>query len=229
MSPPDLGLSVPLLDEAASVDRLTAELLEAAEAAGISVVLALVDNGSSDGTGGRIDALAAAHPGAVLPVHLAVNAGYGGGILAGLRALEGGPRPPVLGWAWGDGQITAAALPALHAACAAGAPLAKARRIARQDGWRRQLITHTYAAVLRARGVATPDVNGCPKLFRAEALAALAPQSTDWFLDAEVVLAAEARGWRIAEAPVVMRPRRAGRSKVRLATVLEFARHLLAR
>ncbi len=91
------------------------------------------------------------------------------------------------------------------------------------------LVTTSYGAVMRALGVVTPDVNGCPKLFRAEALDALELTSTDWFIDAEAVLGAEARGWRIADAPVVMRPRTTGRSKVRLATVVEFARNLLGR
>ena len=227
MSAPQLGLSVPLLNEAASVNALMADLRAATDAAGIRLRVALVDNGSTDQTGARIDALVAADPARVLAVHLAENAGYGGGILAGLAALQAHDPPPVLGWAWGDGQVAAAVLPALHGACMAGAPLAKARRVVRLDGSQRVLVTATYGAVMRAFGVMTPDVNGCPKLFRAEALAELALTSTDWFLDAEAVLGAEARGWTIADAPVVMRPRAAGRSKVRLATVAEFARNLL--
>jgi len=229
VSRPDLGLSVPLLDEAGSVDGLLSDLRAATDAAGIRLRVALVDNGSTDGTGARIDALAAADPAGVVAVHLAENAGYGGGILAGLRALRAVDPPPVLGWAWGDRQVAPSVLPALYGACRAGAPLAKARRVERQDGPQRVLVTATYGAVMRALGVVTPDVNGCPKLFRAEALEALALRSTDWFIDAEAVLGAEARGWQIADAPVIMRPRAAGRSKVRVATVVEFARNLLGR
>ena len=165
-----------------------------------------------------------------LAVHLQKNAGYGGGILAGLRALP--PDLEVLGWMWGDNQIDpAAVLLPLYRACRDGdAALAKARRVTRQDGWQRRAVTTVYAATMRwGVGVRTPDVNGCPKLFRREALAALDLRSEDWFLDAEAILKAEARGLRIADHPAVMRPRAAGRSKVRLATVREFVGHILAR
>ena len=104
--------------------------------------------------------------------------------------------------------------------------LAKAQRIERRDGWQRFAVTKTYAATMRLLGVRTPDVNGCPKLLRREAWEALAPQSTDWFLDPEVVLATEERGWQITNAPVVMQARMAGQSKVRLSTSLEFVVNL---
>lgn len=219
------GLAMPLLDEGALVDRVAASVLAVADAHGLDLVLALVDNGSTDDTRARVQALAAAEP-RVRGVYLDDNAGYGGGILAGVRHLVQTEDPDLVGWAWGDGQVDPAVLPDLVQACADGAMLAKARRVERQDGWQRVLVTRTYAATTRALGVRTPDVNGCPKLLRREAWAALSPRSTDWFLDPEVVLGAEERGWRIADAPVVMAPRAAGRSKVNWRTVAEFVRNL---
>ncbi len=220
-----IGLAVPLLDEGPNVDRVARDLLAVADAHGLDLVVGLVDNGSRDDTGARVDALAAADA-RIRAVHLPENAGYGGGILAGARALVAAEDPDAVGWAWGDGQVDPAVLPALVAALEGGAMLAKARRVERQDGWRRRAVTGTYAAVMRGLGVRTPDVNGCPKLLRREAWAALDPQHTDWFLDPEVVLGAEARGWVVADAPVVMRPRTAGRSKVRWRTVAEFSVNL---
>ena len=129
------------------------------------------------------------HGPAVLPVSLRDDAGYGGGIKAGLRALLSGPRPPVLGWAWGDGQVDPGVLGVLHGLCAGGADLAKARRMDRRDGLQRLAVTTLYAATLRALGVRTPDVNGCPKLFPIAVLEELALQSADWFLDPEAVIA----------------------------------------
>ncbi len=220
-----LGLSVPLLNEEALVGEVARDILRAADAGGLELRLALVDNGSQDGTGEAIDALAV-EDARVLAVHVSPNRGYGGGILAGVEALRAEGSPDVLGWCWGDGQVDPAVIPALYRACQEGAMLAKARRVERQDGLQRRVVTTGYAAVTRALGVRTRDVNGCPKLLRREAWEALAPGHTDWFLDAEVVLGAEARGWEIAELPVVMRPRRAGKSKVRAGTVLEFAVNL---
>jgi len=216
-----LGLAVPLFNEAPLVEAVTRDLVAALE--GIDFTLALVDNGSTDGTGELVDRMAGER---VLAVHLRDNRGYGGGILAGLEALG---EADVLGWAWGDGQVDPSVIPCLLAAIEGGAVLAKARRTRRQDGWRRRVLTTAYAGVMRLAGVSTPDVNGCPKLLRRDAFDALHLRATDWFLDAEAVLGAEARGWPIANEPVVMRSRPAGHSKVRAATVLEFAGHLVGR
>jgi dolichol-phosphate mannosyltransferase len=220
-----IGLAVPLLDEGALVDAVAARLLAVADQHGLDLILCLVDNGSRDDTRARVRSLAS-DDARIRGVYLDDNAGYGGGILSGVRHLVETADPDLVGWTWGDGQVDPAVLPALVRACTADAMLAKARRVERQDGWRRVLVTRSYAATLRALGVRTPDVNGCPKLLRREAWAALDPQSTDWFLDPEVVLGAEERGWRIADAPVVMAPRAAGASKVRWATLAEFARNL---
>ncbi len=224
--PVALGLAVPLYQEGALVDRVVDELVAALDATGLRWCLALVDNGSTDDTGARIAARAAAHPG-ILALHLPANAGYGGGILHGLHALRDRHDPALIGWAWGDGQVDPAVLPALVADCRAGADLAKVRRVRREDGRRRRAITAVYQRATRALGVATPDVNGCPKVFQAHRLWALAPASRDWFLDPEVVFGLEAQGARIVDRPGTMRPRAAGRSKVNWATVAGFSLALL--
>ena len=221
-----VGLAIPLLDEGPLVSSVAAAFLHVADDHELDLHLCLVDNGSSDDTRARVQALACAES-RISGVYLDQNAGYGGGILAGVRHLVADLDPDLVGWAWGDGQVDPAVLPALVAAFKDDIMLAKARRVERRDGWRRQLVTTVYAATVRALGVQTPDVNGCPKLMRREAWAALDPQSTDWFLDPEVILGAEERAWGIADAPVVMTPRRAGRSKVSWTTVAEFVDHLV--
>lgn len=222
--PTALGLAVPLYNEGPLVDAVVGELQAALEQCGVEWRLALVDNGSTDETGARIDALRSER---VLALHLSENAGYGGGILHGLHALRAACDPPFLGWAWGDGQVDPAVLPLLLADCQAGADLAKVRRVRREDGLQRRLITTVYQRCTRLLGSAVSDVNGCPKVLRAEALWAVDPQSRDWFLDPELVFALEARGTKIVDHAATMRPRRAGRSKVSWGTVAHFSTALL--
>ncbi|MCB9764426.1 MAG: glycosyltransferase family 2 protein [Alphaproteobacteria bacterium] len=220
-----LGLAIPLYDEEACCEQVTLDLLAALKAAHIPARLALVDNGSSDRTTELVNRLAVAHD-AVTAVHLEQNAGYGGGILAGLRALD----TPFLGWCWGDGQVDAAVVVAAWRKLRAGRfELVKARRVERQDGRQRQLVTTLYNTLMRAAfALPTGDVNGCPKLFTRDAWERLDLRSTDWFLDPELMLKAQALGLRWAEVDAVMRPRPGGASKVRRETMVEFARRLWA-
>lgn len=226
---PSLALVVPLLDEEALVEAVAADILAVFDAAGLPGRLVLVDNGSRDRTGPLVDQLAVADD-RIVPVHLARNAGYGGGILAGLAAawplvIDGRPAQ-LLGWMWGDGQVDPAVLPGLVAACADGAALARVRRVKRQDGLQRLVVTRCYAAVAAALGIGVQDINGCPKLFRRAALEGLDLRASDWFLDFEAVVGLLEADARIDSLPATMRPRAAGRSKVRPATLVQFLANL---
>ena len=91
----------------------------------------------------------------------------------------------MIGWCWGDGQVSASVLPRLVAALEDGADLAKTNRSERQDGPWRQLITTAYAATMRVA-----VYQRCRRQRMSEAddtgsISAIQPSATDWFLDAE--------------------------------------------
>ncbi len=221
---PGLSLAVPLYNEEANVERVAGGLCEAFQAAGIDYELLLVDNGSVDGTGARIDALAAARP-RIRPLHLRRNGGYGGGILAGLRAARG----RAVGYTWGDDQVRPADHVKVYRALADGdAGLAKACRVERHDGASRRVVTRVYNRVFPwLFGVPCRDINGCPKIMRREVFEALDARSTDWFIDAEIMIKAHRAGHRFVEVPVVFHAREHGASNVNWRTVLEFVRNML--
>jgi len=216
-----LGLAIPLFNEAELVTEVIASVQASLNEANIDHTLVLVDNGSTDPTSEIVDTLV--QPGQIEVVHLHQNLGYGGGILAGLAHLEQSGMPEVVGWCWGDGQVTASVLPPLFESLKAGADLAKVERRERQDGLRRQITTSAYAATMRTLGISDRDINGCPKLMTKAAFEAIQPRSTDWFLDAETIIKAEALGLRVHQHPATMRARQAGKSKVKVRTVGEFA------
>ena len=221
-----LGVAIPLYNEAARLPQVVGAVVRALSAAPLPFRLALVNNGSTDATGAAIEALAGLDP-RLLALHLSANAGYGGGICAGVEALLQDEAITHVGWTWGDGQVDPVVfLPLIDALLHQGARLAKARRVRREDGLERLFVTRVYGLCTRGLGIATPDVNGCPKLMDRAAYQELAPRHRAWFLDAEVVIGAEARGWRIVDAPCTMGPRLAGRSKVRPSTALAFLRDL---
>ncbi len=217
--PPTLGLAVPLYNEEAVCEAVIRALVRALRAAAVPYALALVDNGSGDATPGIVNRLALELPG-VRVMHLSQNAGYGGGVLAGVHSLD----TPLVGWCWGDGQIA----PEVVVACyrrlvAEGLDMVKARRVERRDGRQRAAVSAAYNALMRAAfGAGTRDVNGCPKLLTRSAWDAIGPRSLDWFLDPEVLLRARELGLRIGEVDAVMLPRAGGASKVRGDTAREF-------
>jgi len=161
----------------------------------------------------------------IIAINLDKNQGYGGGILKGMEELEK-QSPLVLGWMWGDGQISPEILPELYRACISGADMAKATRVMRHDGIQRKLISAAYGEVMKLIGSQTKDVNGCPKLFSLATWRNLKLDSKDWFLDAQAILRAEEKGLYIAQQPTTMNKRKHGKSKVNWRTVAEFSVNL---
>ena len=223
-TPPALGLVLPLFDEQDNAERTVRGLHAALSQVGAPFTLLMVDNGSTDGTPQLVDALAAELRHEAL--HLRPNAGYGGGVLHGLRALN----TPALGWSWGDGQIDPEVVAEVWSQLAdPGVQLAKARRVRREDGPTRAVVSGAYNLLTRhGFGLDTTDANGCPKIMTRALFERLELASTDWFLDPELMLKAQALGAKVAEVDAVMRPRIGGASKVRAATLWEFTRHLWA-
>jgi len=221
---PALTLVVPLLDEEGNVEAVAEDLLYAFRTADIPLTLLLVDNGSKDGTRAKVQALEAKHDD-VRGLYLDKNAGYGGGIQAGMAEAD----TPLLGWMWGDAQIEAGDVVRVYRRLLTDkADLSKARRVQRVDGWQRSVVTRVYnLATLWLFHVPSVDTNGCPKIFTRAAWEELAPKSTDWFLDPEVMIGYGRKGMKLAEVDVLAKPRTKGVSKVGTGTVAEFVVNLL--
>jgi len=222
---PALSLAIPLYDEEGNVADVATELLAVFRKAGVPLQLILVDNGSSDGTRRVVKDLEACEE-EIEGVYLDRNQGYGGGILAGMarRSVDA----QVVGYMWGDGQIQASDVIRVYRRLVAEqADIAKARRVERIDGWRRALISKCYNALtLWMFHVTSPDTNGCPKMFTRAAWEQLAPSSSDWFLDPEIMIGVANRGLRLAEVDVVGKARHSGQSKVGSSTIVEFCVNL---
>lgn len=105
----------------------------------------------------------------------------------------------------------------------------KGRRVARHDGLYRRLVSTVYnllfAAMFGTRGLW--DINGKPKALTRAAYESMDLASDDWFIDAEIVLAARARGLRIAEMPVIFHENKERSSFVRVGAIFEFLRNMV--
>jgi glycosyltransferase involved in cell wall biosynthesis len=109
-----------------------------------------------------------------------------------------------------------------------GADVMKGRRIARFDGPYRRVVSAVYnglfVALFRTRGLW--DINGKPKGLTRAAYQRLELSSDDWFIDAEIVLAARRAGLTIAELPVTFNRNEERASFVRPEAILEFLRNM---
>jgi glycosyltransferase involved in cell wall biosynthesis len=130
----------------------------------------------------------------------------------------------------GDGQVLVEDLVHVYRLLREeGLDLAKTYRKQRGDGLKRKLLSlafnglfHLLFPALRVR-----DVNAKPKILTRAAYERLTLQSTDWFIDAEIMIQARRLGFRIGEMETEFLGLTGRRSFIRLAAVFEFLRNLV--
>lgn len=216
-----LSLAVPCYNEEESLRNTSVRLVQAFRDRGLELELVLVDNGSSDRTGAIIDELVAEGFPVVKEV-VAVNQGYGYGVLRGLARCRG----RFAGFICADGQVEAQDVAKLYEILlnAKSPKLVKVRRRFRMDGFKRKIVSIAYngfANVLFG-GLGTIDINGNPKLFPRVYYERMNLNSRDWFLDAEVMIKAKRLGLPVFEMNVLGQMREGGASNVRASTCWEF-------
>jgi len=223
----DISLVMPCYNEEESVPVTIPRLITAFTDAGHRLELVAVDNGSTDGTATALQSLAAQYPQVIIE-RVAVNRGYGNGLLSGV------PRCSArwVGFIPADGQVDPSDVVHLYEAAAAsrGDVVAKARRRFRMDGLWRKVVSISYNLLVRVMWprLDTLDVNGTPKILPRAALEAMKLESRGWFLDPEIMIKAHYMGMRVMEFNVFARMRGSGTSHVRRETCLEFLRNLLS-
>ena len=222
---PTVSLAMPCYNEEGCLAETAPQLVEAFLAEGIDLELVLVDNGSNDRTSQIIDDLMAKGL-PITKVTIAVNRGYGSGIVRGLEAC----RAPLIGYLCADGQVAPEDVVRAYRLTAHREErvLAKVRRRFRQDSWRRKLVSIIYNGLMQGvfGWLGAIDINGSPKIFSRQAFAAMQLRSDDWFLDPELILKARELGLRVIEIDVEGYARFGGASHVRRQTMVEFLQNI---
>ena len=223
--PPRVLVVTPTYDEAGSIERTVADILDAAP----SVHVLVVDDASPDGTGAIADRLAAADD-RVSVLHRRAKDGLGRAYVAGFDlALERGYDVVVEMDA--DGSHPASALPSLLAALddPAGG-LAIGSRYVPGGGltdWAagRRLLSragNAYARVMLRLPIR--DVTAGYRAYRADVLRGMPLHEIDsrgYCFQIDMTLRTVDAGWGIVERPIEFRERTAGRSKMSRAIVVE--------
>ena len=154
--------------------------------------------------------------------------GMGWDMKMGLDACRG----RYIGIIDGDGQYPMESIAACFAKIKADdIDLVKTYRVYRSDGLYRNRISAAYNVVFKLlfpayRGLR--DVNSKPKILKREAYQRMTLHSSDWFLDAEIILQALKLDLRIYELPIRFSGLRGRKSFVHVQTISEFIRNLIA-
>jgi polyisoprenyl-phosphate glycosyltransferase len=198
------SLVIPCYNEVRSIPELVARAEFTARIGGGEVVL--VDNGSADGSGALLEELTAPFED-VRVVHLADNAGYGGGILAGLATA----RARVVGWTHADLQTDPADVLRAIDTLAEPRTFVKGLRHGRPVGDRvfTAGMSAFESALLRAP---LRDINAQPTMFDRALMDGWGTPPTDFSLDLFAYERARRTGFRVLRLPVLFAPRRFGAS-----------------
>ncbi|HMQ08526.1 MAG TPA: glycosyltransferase family 2 protein [Saprospiraceae bacterium] len=102
--------------------------------------------------------------------------------------------------------------------------MVKTYRYRREDGVYRKFVSMVYNFIFRLMfpGLKSKDVNSKPKLIRKDALERMQLHSTDWFIDAEMMIRVKQLGMQYIEFPIVFKSNDHRPSLVKAGAIWEF-------
>ena len=130
----------------------------------------------------------------------------------------------------GDGQFPIESIKTCYEQIKTGEfDIVKTYRIKRYDGIYRRFISLIYNIVARVlfRNINSKDINSKPKMLTREALEMLKLTSTDWFIDAEIMLNARKLNLRIYEFPISFFKNTGRASFVKFSAIFEFVKNMI--
>jgi len=214
LKPVRISLVIPAWNEAGALRSTCLEAASALSQVADDHEIILVDDGSTDETP-EIAAEIARECRSLRVLQQQTNQGYGAALRTGFCSA----RHDLVAFTDADGQFDLRDLRLLI-------PLAQTFevvcgfRLDRKDSVRRRFLSWGYNRLASTLlGTLVRDIDCALKLFRRDALLRILPESTDFFVNTEMLARARLHGLRIAEVGVTHRPRRAGRSKVCLRDV----------
>ena len=199
----DVSVLVPAKDEAENLPEFVKQCIAALRDTPYPCELVIVDDGSRDGSGNVLKALAREHQFLRVVTHRSQR-----GIADALRTAGDAARGHILVFYPADLQFLPAEIPSLVEPIRAGD--ADIITGTKQGQYNRAFVSAVYNRLCRwLFGIRVTDLNAV-KAYRREIMDVV-PARPDWHRFMVVVAAAD--GFRVGERPVTLHPRRAGTSK----------------
>jgi len=208
-TPPDVSVLVPAKDEVENLGEFVRLTREAMLPLPYAVELVIVNDGSHDGSDKLLDELAVKHPFVKVVTHRTQR-----GIADALKSGADTARGRVLVYYPADLQYLPADIPSLVEPILDGQ--ADVVTGTKQGQYHKRFVSGVYNALCRwLFGVRVKDLNSV-KAYRREIMEVV-PMRPDWHRFMVVIAASQ--GFRLAERPVPVHPRRAGSSKFGVARI----------
>jgi len=206
---PDVSVLVPAKDEADNLAEFVRLTREAMLPLPYAVELVIINDGSHDGTSKLLDELATKHPFVRVVTHRTQR-----GIADALKSGADVARGRVFVYYPADLQYLPSDIPSLVGPILEGE--ADVVTGTKQGGYNKRFVSGVYNTLSRwLFGVRVKDLNSV-KAYRRE-LMDIVPMRPDWHRFMVVIAASQ--GFRLADRPVPVHPRRAGNSKFGVARI----------
>jgi len=206
---------MPAYNEQDNIERAVCDAARAVRPLVRDLEIVVVDDGSRDATPDRVAAIQWREGARLAIVRHPVNRGYGAALRSGFERASG----VLVFYTDSDNQFDLAEL-AGHLPLMRDYDAVLGYRLNRQDRRLRKLTSAFFNRLTSlVFGLSLCDINCSFKLMRRSFVERLALESTDFFVDTELVVRLHQLGARLIERGVRHYPRRAGRSTVRLGDV----------
>ncbi|MEE3331710.1 MAG: glycosyltransferase family 2 protein [Myxococcota bacterium] len=202
---PALSLVFPVFDEVENLGELIDTALQITDRLTGDFEIVLVDDGSRDGSAELIDALCARHS-RIRSLRHESNIGYGAALRSGLRYARG----ELVFFSDADLQFDLLEIEKLleHSD---RFDIVAGYRQPRRDPWPRKLLAASWGSIVRwLFDVHVRDIDCAFKLFRRHVIEAMPIASMGAFVNTEILVRAQAAGYRVQQVPVSHRRRQYG-------------------
>ena len=217
-----LSLVLPAYNEEAGIAQAIAEADAALRRITRRYEILVVDDGSSDATHEHACRAAETYP-AVRVLRHETNFGYGAALRTGFEAA----RHELVSFTDADCQFDLLDLVRM-VPLTDDYPVVVGYRMDRKDPWLRLIYSWTYNRIIRVLlGTGVRDVDCALKVFRADAVRRLLPETNGFFVNTEMLARAKKAGLAVTEVGVTHRPRAAGTSKVSWRDIPKILRVLV--
>ena len=218
----EFSLVLPVQNQAEIINLVANQIVEILIKARINYQLVMVENGSTDKTLSILKKIAKKNKRIKITVSLP---GYGRAVIQGLKNSDG----KYIGYMPSDGQCDATVLPKVFAAVQKkSVDLVKVYRTSRESLMRKYVSKVFNLLANLCFNLKVRDINASPTVFAAKNLRRLKLESSDSFLDTELLIKARKLHWKIIRLPMKNFNRSGGRSTVKPTIVFEFLKNMIS-